>query len=158
MKDEPIKLTRTEAKFKASNFCAYQERSQKEVRNKLYSYGLYSNEVEDLLTELILDNFVNEERFAKAFIGGKFRMKKWGKQKILLAIRQHDISDYCCRKGLEEIDKEEYIAALESIIEKKATYSLEENTYLKRNKIAAYAISRGFESELVWEIVMDKIQ
>ena len=107
------------AKLKAANFCAYQERSQKEVRNKLYSYGLYTDQVDELLSDLIVDGYVNEERFAKAFIGGKFRIKKWGRVKILQAIALHKISDYCIREGLKEIDEDEYEATLIEIIEKK---------------------------------------
>jgi regulatory protein len=80
------KITPTEAKGKIQRYCAYQERSHQEVRNKLYSFGLYSDEVDNLLTDLITDGFLNEERFAKAFAGGKFRMKKWGRIKIVNAL------------------------------------------------------------------------
>ena len=93
---------RKTAKLKAADFCAYQERSQQQVRDKLYDYGLHFDEVEEILTELIMEGFINEERFARAFIGGKFRMKKWGKQKILQSLRPHKISEYCIRKGMEE--------------------------------------------------------
>lgn len=76
-------LSPPEAKLKAARFCAYQERSQQEVRDKLYEYGLHYNDVEELLSELIVEGFINEERFARAYVRGKFKMKKWGRHKIL---------------------------------------------------------------------------
>lgn len=145
--------TPKQAKLKAANFCAYQERSQKEVRNKLYDLGLYSDEVEELLSELITENFLNEERFAKAYVGGKFRVKKWGRKKILLGLGAHQLSPYCIKKGLAEIDEEEYINTLEEIVLKKAQSTHETETFKKRNKLATHAIYKGFESDLVWDVV-----
>ncbi|WP_456458156.1 regulatory protein RecX [Reichenbachiella sp.] len=150
---KPKRHTPKEAKLKAANFCAYQERSQKEVRNKLYDLGLYPDEVEDVLTDLIMDNFINEERFAKAYIGGKFRVKKWGRKKILMGLAAHKLSPYCIKKGLEEIDDEDYIQTLEELVEKKANAVSEADLFKKRNKVATHAMYRGFESDLVWEVV-----
>jgi regulatory protein len=76
------RLTPAEAHAKIQRYCAYQERSHKEVKNKLYEYGLYPGQVDELLSQLISEGFLNEERFAKAFAGGRFRMKKWGRLKI----------------------------------------------------------------------------
>ena len=152
-KKKPKRHTPKEAKLKAANFCAYQERSQKEVRSKLYDLGLYPDEVEDVLTDLIMDNYVNEERFAKAYIGGKFRIKKWGRKKILIGLSPHKISDYCIKKGLEEIDEDDYIQTLEELIIKKSESVKEPDSYKKRNKVATHAIYKGFESDLVWDIV-----
>jgi len=153
-KQKPISMAA--AKLKAANFCAYQERSQKEVRNKLYSYGLYTDQVDELLSDLIVDGYVNEERFAKAFIGGKFRIKKWGRVKILQAIALHKISDYCIREGLKEIDEDEYEATLIEIIEKKMSTIKLANSFERNAKLANYAIGRGFESSLVWEVLKTK--
>jgi regulatory protein len=77
-----IRLSPKEALVKIQSYCAYQERSHKEVKNKLFEYGLYASEVDELISNLIVDGFLNEERFAKAFAGGKFRIKKWGRLKI----------------------------------------------------------------------------
>ncbi|MEQ8925876.1 MAG: RecX family transcriptional regulator, partial [Fulvivirga sp.] len=88
------KLSPKEAKLKAADYCAYQERSQQQVRDKLYTYGLYSEDVERILSELITENFINEERFAIAYAGGKFRVKKWGRNKILQGLNQHRVSNY----------------------------------------------------------------
>ena len=147
--------TRSEAKLKAASYCAYQERSQEEVRSKLYDLGLYSDDVEDLISELITENFINEERFAKAYVGGKFRIKKWGRRKIALGLKQHNLSRYCVQKGMEEIDTEEYFEVLTKHILKKMDASTETDLFKKRNKIANFAIAKGFESELVWEVIKD---
>ena len=113
------RLEPKEAKLKAADYCAYQERSQQEVRDKLYSYGLHQDEVEDVLADLIVDGFISEERFARAYVGGKFRMKGWGRRKILQGLQQHRISEYCIKKGLEEIDAEAYYQTLRKHAEKK---------------------------------------
>jgi regulatory protein len=104
---------------------------------------------------LITDGFINEERFAKAFAGGKFRIKKWGKIKIKKELKQKNISDYCIRKGLGEIDNREYIKALKDTIVKKAGEIREKNKLKKLSRMASFAISKGYESELVWEIIKD---
>src|SRR5210317_1954505 len=96
------------AKMKTGTFCAYQERTQQEVRDRLYALGLHRDEVENVLTELITEDFVNEERYAKAFAGGRFRMKQWGRRKIEYALKQKNISSYCIEKGLEEIPDHDY--------------------------------------------------
>lgn len=150
-------LTKSEAKLKAASFCAYQERSQREVRNKLYDYGLYQDEVEDVLTELIMEGFINEERFAKAYAGGKFRVKKWGINKITQGLKQHDLSSYCIKKGLEEIEIEDYWSTIESLVEKKALEIKEQDLFRKREKISRHLISKGFESEKVWPIVKELV-
>src|SRR4249919_2672470 len=89
---------------KAKHYCAYQERCHSEVRDKLYSFGLHRNEVEPLLTQLIEENFLNEERFAIAYAGGKFRIKNWGKEKIKYALKQNKVSEYCIHKALAAIN------------------------------------------------------
>ncbi len=82
---KPKVYTQKQALIKAESYCAYQERCQQEVRDKLYSWGLHEVQVENVIAELIASNFINEERFAKAYAGGKFRIKKWGRVKISIA-------------------------------------------------------------------------
>jgi regulatory protein len=144
---------RKTAKLKAADFCAYQERSQQQVRDKLYDYGLHFDEVEEILTELIMEGFINEERFARAFIGGKFRMKKWGKQKILQSLRPHKISEYCIRKGMEEIDPEDYWQALLEHTEKKYAQLSGSSPYIIKGKLTQHLYAKGFESDLIREAV-----
>ena len=146
-------LTPKEAKLKAANYCAYQERSQQEVRNKLYEYGLHPSEVEDILCELIVDGFVNEERFARQYAGGKFRLKKWGRKKIMQGLAQHKLSKYCVQAGLSEIDEDEYRITLEGLIRKKAATMQSHDAFLRKNKVAVALIAKGYEPELVWEVI-----
>lgn len=149
----PVTTLRQQSKAKAAKYCAYQERTQQEVRDKLYSYGLSREVVEDVLAELILEGFVNEERYAKAFSRGKFINNKWGRVKIAIALRQKGISEYCVRTGLEAIDEEEYYSLLKSLIEKKWKSLSHEEKYVRKHKTARYAIGKGFESDLIWKIL-----
>ena len=141
------------ALLKAQKYCAYQERCHQEVREKLYEWRVLPEVLENTIAELIIANFINEERFAKVYAGGKFRIKKWGRIKIEGKLRSKNISVYCIKKGLAEIDEEDYLKTLREIIEKKARNLDEKNDYLRKNKIARYAIRKGFEPGLVWEVL-----
>ncbi|MBS1747884.1 MAG: RecX family transcriptional regulator [Bacteroidetes bacterium] len=135
---------------KAKHFCAYQERCHSEVRDKLYSYGLHRNEVEQLLTLLIEENFLNEERFAIAYAGGKFRIKHWGKEKIKYALKQKQVSDYCIRKGLSQIEDADYKKIFTMLANRKlTTLKSEKNIFIKKRKIKDYLRQRGFELQLI---------
>jgi regulatory protein len=151
------KLSQKEAFIKIQSYCTYQERSHKEVKNKLYEYGLYSSEVEELISALIVDGFLNEERFARAFAGGKFRIKKWGKVKIKQELEMHGLTKRNIATGLKEIDSADYSKTLKALIKKKATQTHEQNLFKKRSLIARYVIGKGYESELVWEMVKEEI-
>ena len=94
--------TPAQAFVKIASFCAYQERTQQEVRVKLYEYGIKTDEVEVIIVKLIEDNFLNEERFAKVYAGGKFRIKKWGRLKISRALEMKELSSYCIKSGLKK--------------------------------------------------------
>jgi regulatory protein len=152
----PKKLKITDPQIgleKAMSWCAYQERCQQEVRDKLFEWGLWPEAVENILAELITQDFVNEERFAKAYAGGKFRIKKWGRVKIKLELKKRRISDYCIRKGLKEIEEDAYTETLKKVLR---TYSakLKEKHPLKRTyRLINYAQSRGFEQDLIREIL-----
>ena len=101
--------------LKARGYCAYQERSQQEVRSKLYEWGLWKEVVEEVIVKLINDNFLNEERFALAYAGGKFRIKKWGKIKIQQGLKLKGVSEYCIKKAFASIDYDDYL----NLIQKK---------------------------------------
>ena len=150
------KLTPNQATIKAQMSCAYQERCQQEMRDKLYEWGLFSNDVENIIANLISDNFLNEERFAKAYAGGKFRIKKWGRIKIRIELKKRKISDYCIRKGMLEIEESDYLKILNEIIAKKLKETPKGKIQIRNYKAAQYAISRGFESDLVWEAIKGK--
>jgi regulatory protein len=154
MKDAGKKVyTFSQALKKAADYCAVQERCQQDVRIKIRDWGLFSEEAERCIAELISHGFINEERFAKAFAGGKFRIKKWGRQKIRMELKHKNISDYCINKGLREIDDREYCNVLKVILLKKSAEKREKNLYKKINKIASYAIQKGYETELVWDMI-----
>lgn len=142
-----------QATEKAMRFCAYQERCQSEVRKKLQTFSLTQNEIEEVIYNLIQENFLNEERYAKAYARGKFRSNKWGKNKIQQALAAKEVSPYCITSGLNEIDSEEYQEALQAM----ATKQLEKNAHLddfkKSAKTAQYLISKGFEPNFVWQTI-----
>lgn len=147
------KLTPNQAIIKAQMTCAYQERCQQEMRDKLYEWGLYSTDVENVIANLITDNFLNEERFAKAFAGGKFRIKRWGRVKIKVELKKRKISDYCIRQGMQEIDEDEYIKVLKDLLAKRLKENPKGKEYQRNYKAAQYALSRGFENDLIWDIL-----
>lgn len=138
---------------KIRQFCAYQERCHKEVKEKLYSYGLYKDQVEELLSKLVEDNFLNEERYAIAYAGGKFRMKDWGKNKIKYGLKQQQVSDYCIRKALNCIDHDDYEEKLSKLFKnKEKSLKSEKNIFIKRKKIQQYLVQKGYELSLINEL------
>lgn len=144
-------LTPEQAKQKALRYCAYQERSHQEVKNKLYELGLNSSDADELLTYLITEGFLNEERYAKLFAGGKFRIKQWGRIKITHALESKGLSKNCIRIGLKEIEEEDYSKTLEKLITEKASQLQEETTFIERDRISKALIQKGYEPELVWK-------
>ncbi len=146
-------LDRKTALLKAADYCAYQERSQQEVRDKLYSYGLHQDEVEETISELITDGYINEERFAKAYAGGKFRIKGWGRRKIIQGLKQHRISEYCIKKGMLEIDPDDYFETLVKHLEKKKPLIKSDSTYILKGKLTQHVIAKGFEIDLIQEAI-----
>ncbi len=153
---KPKVYTQKQALIKAESYCAYQERCQQEVRDKLYSWGLHEIQVENVIADLIASNFINEERFAKAYAGGKFRIKKWGRVKISIELKRRKISAYCIKKGLAEIEEEEYIKTLQKVAEVKIKAMKERDSKKKKYKVMNYLLSRGFENDLVVEVVGTK--
>ena len=142
-------LSPAEAEQKIKNWCAYQERSQNETRYQLLSYGLTIEEADLLISKLIVENFLNEERFAVALAGGKLRIKHWGKTKIKYELKKHKVSDYCLKFALKNIDDDEYEKILTLLLEKKISTSKTSDKKKLFNTVLKYALSKGFELELV---------
>ncbi|MGI4022629.1 MAG: regulatory protein RecX [Janthinobacterium lividum] len=140
---------------KAEKYCAYQERSQQEVRQKLYDLGLYPRDVEQIISELIGSNFLNEERFANAYTLGKFRIKGWGKIKIKQALKLKRVPEGLIKKALLQIDLDDYLARLKEILEKKAALLKEKEPYKRSYQLKQYAFGKGYEGNLVAEILKD---
>lgn len=155
MADKAIKLTPQQALLKMANYCAYQERCHSETKNKLSELGIYYDIADQIIAELISQNYLNEERFAKAFAGGKFRIKKWGRNKIKLELKQKQVSDYCIQQGLKEIDTDDYMVTLKKEAKAKYEKLKDKNVLIKNNKTAQYLMSRGFEGDLVWDILKE---
>lgn len=151
------KLSPAEALARIMRYCAYQERSHQEVKRRLFGYGLFASQVDEILSKLIADGFLNEERFAKAFAGGKFRMKKWGKLKIEQELKSRGLTERCISSGLKEIDAADYRKSLVLVVRKKIKETHEHNLLAKRNKVARFAIGKGYEPELVWETVKNEL-
>jgi regulatory protein len=154
---EGKKITPAEGLIRIYRFCAYQERSHLEVKNKLFSFGLWEDAVNEILSRLIVEGFLNEERFAKAFTGGKFRIKKWGKNKIIHALEGKGLTETCIQRGLMEIEDPDYKKTLIEIIRKKLDRTHQSNQFRKREIVARYAIAKGFEPEFVWQVVKSVI-
>lgn len=143
------KLDKKSAHLKLQHFCAYQERSQQEVRDKLYSYGLHSAEVEDVICDLIAENFINEERFAFAFALGKFRIKHWGRIKIKQALKFKRVGDNLIKKALNQIDADEYFDTLSSLLSKKEATLKEKDDFKRKQKLILFALSKGYEKDII---------
>ncbi len=148
--------SREEALQKVKQYCAYQERCHSEVKEKLYSYGLYKKEVDELLSELITGNYLNEERFAVEFAGGKFRIKQWGRKKIKYALKQKQVSEYCIQNALAAIPESDYLKTLRKLFDQKLQMvKTEKNIYTKKKKLQDYLILKGYEPNLVRELTDD---
>ncbi len=147
------KTSTKDALNKIFRFCAYQERAHNEVKNKLFGYGLPSDEVDEILSHLIVEGFLNEERYAKAFAGGKFRILKWGKLKIQRELESLGVSSRNIKLGIAEIVMSEYSKTILSLVRKKSSQIKDENIFKKKNRIARFVIAKGYEPELVWETV-----
>ena len=139
---------------KIKQYCAYQERCHAEVRDKLYSFGLNKKEIDEIISTLITENYLNEERFAIHYAGGKFRMKYWGKNKIKQALKYKQVSDYCIKKALKEIDNKEYEKTFQKLAEQKLkTLKSEKNIFIKKRKLQDFLLMKGYESVLIREVV-----
>jgi regulatory protein len=148
------KFSKEQALPKIKQYCTYQERCHAEVKEKLYSFGLYKKDVEQLMSQLIEENYLNEERFAIQYAGGKFRMNQWGRIKIKYALKQKQVSDYCIKKALKEINETDYKKTLQKLAEQKLkTLKSETNIFSKKKKLQNYLLQKGYEGELVREVV-----
>jgi len=156
---EPQKTyTLDEAQKKMESYCAYQERCHKEVVKKLRQMRMIPEAIDSIMVYLIQNNYLNEERFAKAFARGKFRIKKWGKNRIVRELKFRDISKYSIDSALREIDSEEYYETLHELTLKRMSQVKEKNIYKRKKKVADYLLYRGWESNLVYEKLNELIR
>jgi regulatory protein len=145
--------TPAQALMKLKHYCAYQERCHQEVKEKLYSFGLRKTEVEQLISKLIEENYLNEERFARQFVGGHFRLKKWGIIKITHALKQKQVSSFNIKQGLLEIDMVEYRKTALKLVKTKWAVLKKEQYHIREAKTQAYLAQKGFEPALVQALI-----
>ncbi len=136
-------------------YCVYQDRCHSEVRTRLLKLKIYGDDLEDIIVDLIQDDFLNEERFAKAFVRGKYRMKSWGRYKIERALKEKRVSEYCIRKGMEEILEEEYLENLERLLRKRVNIRPSSNERMLSMELMKFAQSKGYFYEEAKDIVRE---
>ncbi len=146
---------------KAASYCAYQERTQDEVKLRLKKWNVWGEEADEIIAELISMNYLSEERFAKTYAGGKFRIKNWGRMKIRQELNRRGLSDYSIESGMREIDDAAYINGLQELLaKKKILLEKSETDHFKlKQKLARFAMGKGYEGELIWkqiEILFDR--
>jgi regulatory protein len=151
---KPISLTPEEGLQRARNLCVKQEKSHQSIRNKLFDWQIPANKIESIIAQLVSENFLNEERFAQAYVRGKFNQKRWGRRKILQGLKIHKISSYSVTKAIQSISSEEYTKTIRTLILKKEALLNESNLFLKRKKIANYLLSKGYENDIIWDEIM----
>lgn len=146
-------FTFDEIKEKLANYCVYQDRCHWDVEKKMREFVLIPEAKDEILIYLIQNNFLNEERFVKSFVRGRFNQKKWGRNKIRMALRQRKIPDNLIAIGFKEIDEDEYLEVLKELFEKKqAELSSERDSFKRKGKIRNYLMQRGFENELIYDL------
>ena len=144
-------FTVAEAQKKLEHYCAYQERCHKEVRQKLKDLNMIPEAMDIIIVHLLEHNFLNEERFAKIFVRGKFHIKKWGRFRLTQELMRKDISKININAALREISDDEYIGVFNDLAEKRANMILETNKLKKKKKLIDYLLYRGWESHLVYQ-------
>ena len=153
MQNKKVIYTVEEAKRKLERYCIYQDRCHKEIEQKLYEMRMIPEACEVIILHLMEHDFLNEERFSKSFARGKFRIKQWGKQRIVRELKFRNISKYNIETALKEIDNEDYLNVLNEIAQKKQDTTFEKNIFKKRKKITDFLLRKGYESHLIYEAV-----
>jgi len=147
------KLSKEDALSLMQKFCAYQDRCQSEIRTRLIEHSVYGDTLEQIIADLISDDFINEERFANAYVRGKFRIKKWGKMKIIKELKFRRISAYSITKALKEIDYDVYLETLNLLLEKKNRTLRPKDKWDRRKRLTSYATQKGYEYEVIKEVM-----
>jgi regulatory protein len=146
-------LTKEQAVQKLKHYCGYQERSHSEVREKLYNLGVWKKDHDEIISSLIEEGYLNEERFAIAFAGGKFRMKQWGRVKIRYELQQKQVGEYSIKKALKQIPETDYENTLQKLAENKYASLKSEQYLIRKKKTIDHLLQKGYESALVNDVV-----
>lgn len=142
-------LTKEQALQKLKHYCGYQERCHQEVQQKLYNLGVWKKDHDELIAALIEEDYLNEERFAIAFAGGKWRMKQWGRVKIKYELKQKQVSDYSIKKAMKEVPEEEYLQTLKELADEKYAALKAEQYLVRKKKTMDYLLQKGYEMDLI---------
>lgn len=151
-------LTPEQALQKLKQYCAYQERCHAEVVDKLYQLGVWKKEHDAIIATLIEENYLNEERFALAYAGGKYRMKQWGRVKIKYELKQKQVSNYSINKALKQFDEDEYRQTLQKLANDKYALLKGEQYLVRKKKTMDYLMQRGYETDLITATINDIIK
>ena len=142
-----------EIKRKLEGYCVYQDRCHKEIETRLKEFILIEEARNQIILHLLEHNFLNEERFSKSFARGKFRIKKWGKQRIVRELKQRDVSAYNIKTALKEIDEDAYLVTVVEITEKRNQLIREPNIYKRKKKLSDFLIRKGYEYDLIFKTI-----
>lgn len=140
-----------EATKNLERYCAYQERCHQEVTQKLRDMAMIPEAIDLIIAHLVQENYLNEGRFSKSFARGKFRIKKWGKNRIISELKRRQISAYNIKNALKEIEPETYLQTLQELAQKRLSQITETNPQKRKRKLADYLLYRGWESDLVYK-------
>ncbi len=141
------------ALLEAAHFCAYQERTVQEVKKKLKSWDVSEEDTEEIIKRLVEDGYLDQERYAQSFARGKFKTRQWGRLKIEQEMRRKGLDSEDRKTGLEEIDENQYLESLKSLLAKKSASLKDTDPRLRKQKLVRFALGKGYESGLVWKIL-----
>ena len=147
------RLTKEQVLQKLRFYCRYQQRCQSEVKEKLFELGVNKKDHDELITELVKENCLNDERFAVAFASGRFKLKQWGRKKIQKGLREKRVSDEIAQKALEQINKKEYGAILNKLAKERYAALKHEQHLVRKKKTMDYLMQKGYELDLVKEAI-----
>lgn len=138
-------------------YCAYQERCHQDVRKKLRSMNMIEEVIDHIIVKLIEDDYLNESRFARTFVSGKFRIKNWGKNRLISELKKRGLSKFTINQAILEIDPEEYVKVFDALAEKRLASLKEDNILKLKRKLADYLLYRGWEPDLVYSKINELI-
>jgi regulatory protein len=147
------RLTKEQALQKLRFYCRYQQRCQSEIKQKLFELGINKNDHDELIGELIKENCLNDERFAVAFVSGRFRLKQWGRKKIQKGLKEKRVSDEIAQKALEQIDQKEYMAVLNKLAKERYASLKHEQCLVRKKKTMDYLMQKGYEVDLIKSLI-----
>ena len=146
-------LTKEQVLQKLRFYCRYQQRCQSEIKEKLFELGVNKKDHDEIMSELIKENRVNDERFALAFACGRFKLKQWGRKKIQQGLKEKRVSDEIAQRALDQINKKEYEAILNKLARERYAALKHEQHFVRKKKTMDYLMQKGYEIDLVKDAV-----